>query len=178
MSRLSLTLVACLILCSNAWTADLTRIERFIAKEPLYKTKAPEYCLLVFGPEAKTRVWLVRDGDTLYVDRNGNGDLTEPGEWTKQGRASDGTHGFQIDELSLPDDPFPQNSSGLWVYRNTQPMGFRITINQKTWSGRLEEFADRPSLGCILQRRRPQRVPRTGRSTRREGSRCVFATYC
>ncbi len=24
--------------------------------------------------------WLVRDGDTLYVDRNGNGDLTEPGE--------------------------------------------------------------------------------------------------
>jgi hypothetical protein len=34
----------------------------------------------VFGPEAKTRVWLVLDGDTLYVDRNGNSDLTEPGE--------------------------------------------------------------------------------------------------
>jgi hypothetical protein len=28
------------------------------------------------GPQAKTRVWLVLDGDTLYVDRNGNGDLT------------------------------------------------------------------------------------------------------
>ncbi len=26
------------------------------------------------------RVWLVLDGDALYVDRNGNGDLTEPGE--------------------------------------------------------------------------------------------------
>src|SRR5262249_19705371 len=35
---------------------------------------------LVFGPEAADRVWLVVDGDTLYVDRNGNGDLTEPGE--------------------------------------------------------------------------------------------------
>ena len=33
-------------------------------------------------PEAQTRVWIVQDGDTLYVDRNGNGDLTEPGEVT------------------------------------------------------------------------------------------------
>jgi len=49
-------------------------------KEPRYQTATPEYCLLVFGPEATTRVWVVRDGDTLYVDRNGNGDLTEPGE--------------------------------------------------------------------------------------------------
>jgi hypothetical protein len=59
---------------------DLGKLERSIAREPAYRTKAPRYCLLVFGPEAKTRVWLVRDGDTLYVDRNGNGDLTEPGE--------------------------------------------------------------------------------------------------
>jgi hypothetical protein len=36
--------------------------------------------LLVFGPEAKTKVWLVIDGDTLYVDRNGNGDITEKDE--------------------------------------------------------------------------------------------------
>jgi hypothetical protein len=35
---------------------------------------------LVFGPEAKTRIWLVRDNDVLYVDRNGNGDITEAGE--------------------------------------------------------------------------------------------------
>ena len=40
----------------------------------------PQYCLLAFGPEAKVRVWLVVDGDVLYVDRNGNGDLTEPGK--------------------------------------------------------------------------------------------------
>src|SRR5262249_40372288 len=35
---------------------------------------------LVFGAEAKTRVWLVLDGDTLYVDRNANGDLREENE--------------------------------------------------------------------------------------------------
>jgi hypothetical protein len=79
-SRSSLTLLACLFGYANAGAADLTKIERSIAKEPGYQSGTPEYCLLVFGPEAKTRVWLVRDGDTLYVDRNGNGDLTEPGE--------------------------------------------------------------------------------------------------
>lgn len=63
---------------NSANAADLTKIDRTIAREPAYKTK-PKYCLLVFGPEAKHRVWLVLDGDTLYLDRNGNGDLTEPG---------------------------------------------------------------------------------------------------
>ncbi len=58
---------------------DLSKIDRSIAKEPAYQCK-PKYCLLIFGPEAKTRVWLVLDGDTLYVDRNGNGDLTEKGK--------------------------------------------------------------------------------------------------
>jgi hypothetical protein len=60
--------------------ADLTRIDRTIAKEPAYQSKSPSYGLLVFGPEAKSRTWVVLDGDVLYVDRNCNGDLTEDGE--------------------------------------------------------------------------------------------------
>src|SRR5262245_32217921 len=67
-------------LAANAPAADLTKIERRIAKEPAYQTKSPRYCLLVFGEDAASRVWLVLDGDTLYVDRNGNGDLTEKDE--------------------------------------------------------------------------------------------------
>jgi hypothetical protein len=59
--------------------ADLSKVDRTIKKEPAYKGK-PRYCLLAFGPEAKTRVWVVLDGTDLYVDRNGNGDLTDPGE--------------------------------------------------------------------------------------------------
>src|SRR5262249_40201765 len=62
--------------------ADLTKVDRTIKKEPAYQTK-PTYCLLVFGPKARDRVWLVLDGDILYVDRNGNGDLTEEGESIK-----------------------------------------------------------------------------------------------
>jgi hypothetical protein len=59
--------------------ADLTKIERTIAREPAYAAR-PYYALLAFGPEAARRVWLVLDGEVLYVDRNGNGDLTEAGE--------------------------------------------------------------------------------------------------
>ena len=55
------------------------RPDRRLTKEPAYQ-RTPRYYLLVFGAEAKTSVWLVFDGTTLYVDRNGNGDLTEPGE--------------------------------------------------------------------------------------------------
>jgi hypothetical protein len=58
---------------------DLTKIDRAIAKEPKYTTE-PRYALLVFGPTAEKRVWLVLDGEVLYVDRNGNGDLTEVDE--------------------------------------------------------------------------------------------------
>ncbi len=70
--------VALLCLSDPARAVDLHKIERKIAREPAYQS-TPRYCLLVFGPEARTRIWLVIDEQTLYVDRNGNGDLTEPG---------------------------------------------------------------------------------------------------
>lgn len=77
--------VACWVMASPAFVsaADLRKIERTFAMEPPYQTKAPQYGLLVFGPNADQRVWLVLDGDTLYVDTNGNGDLTEPGKKVK-----------------------------------------------------------------------------------------------
>ena len=56
----------------------LTDIDRTLKKEPKY-AGSPLYLLLAFGPEAKSRVWVVLDGTALYVDRNGNGDLTDDG---------------------------------------------------------------------------------------------------
>jgi hypothetical protein len=61
---------------ARAPASDLARIDRHLAREPAYKN-TPQYCLLVFGQEARFQVWMVIDGETLYVDRNGNGDLTE-----------------------------------------------------------------------------------------------------
>ena len=80
MSTCRFSLAAALLFCAPlAQAADLLKVERKIAREPAYQSKAPKYCLLVFGPEAKTRVWLVQDGDVLYVDKNANGDLTDKG---------------------------------------------------------------------------------------------------
>ena len=41
-----------------ALAVDLAKIDRTIRKEPAYQSKSPQYCLLVFGPKAETRVWL------------------------------------------------------------------------------------------------------------------------
>lgn len=70
----------CLALAlGRASAADLGKVERATTKEPAYAAK-PLYCLLVFGPEAKERVWLVIAGDVAHIDRNGDGDLTAAGE--------------------------------------------------------------------------------------------------
>jgi hypothetical protein len=74
-----LTLTALALGAAPVPGVDLTGIDRKIAREPAYQSK-PRYCLLVCGPEAGVRIWLVLDGDVLYVDHNGNGDLTEKGK--------------------------------------------------------------------------------------------------
>ncbi|MGV3720200.1 MAG: hypothetical protein ACO1SX_04750, partial [Actinomycetota bacterium] len=65
---------------AQAPEVNLGAIPRMIAKEPTYQTPKQQYCLLVLGAAAKSRVWLVLDGPALYVDRNRNGVLTDPGE--------------------------------------------------------------------------------------------------
>jgi len=81
---------------------DLRRIPRSIERQPEYRTKQVRYALLVFGAEARTRVWLAIDGDTLYVDRNGNGDLTDTGERIaaeKNDAAEKDTYSFRVGEI-------------------------------------------------------------------------------
>src|SRR5690348_5507153 len=91
---------ALLLAPTPAGAANLGKIERSIKKEARYKGK-PKYCLLVFGPEARTKVWLVHDGDTLYVDRNANGDLTEPGEKVRAEKegAAEGNYTFKVGDI-------------------------------------------------------------------------------
>jgi hypothetical protein len=90
----------CLLLALGAPAsgADLASLDRAICKEPAYQSKEPLYCLLVFGPEARTRAWLVLDDKAIYLDRNGNGDLTEEGE--------------RLGELRIIPRPEPNNPTG------------------------------------------------------------------
>jgi hypothetical protein len=82
-----------------ARAADLDKLDRSIAKEPAYQTKSQRYCLLVFGPEAKSRVWLVQDGDVLYVDRDGSGDLTAKDKRVEAKRKDKNFCTFEVGDL-------------------------------------------------------------------------------
>jgi hypothetical protein len=98
MKRWALALGLALALALPATAADLNRLRRPPAREPAYRGQ-PRYCLLVFGPEAQTRVWLVQDGDVLYVDRNANGDLTEQTERVTLPQGSKGYRVFEAGDI-------------------------------------------------------------------------------
>ena len=54
----------------------LRKVAAKLTKEVEYR-HAPMYSLLVFGADAEHQHWLVVDGNILYIDRNGNGDITD-----------------------------------------------------------------------------------------------------
>lgn len=89
------------IVGSTANAVDLTKVPRTIGDEPEYQTK-PKYGLLVFGPGAARTMWLVHDGDTLYADLDGDGNLTDPAERFaahEDSNADDGTYVFEVGEV-------------------------------------------------------------------------------
>jgi len=67
-------------LASLLWAGDLSTIERKIKTTPKFTAAQQFYALVVLGPEWNKRVWFVVDGDDVYIDRNGNGDLTDADE--------------------------------------------------------------------------------------------------
>lgn len=101
--RIFVTPAILVLMLATVGTAAPPDDEHLLVKEPAYQSGAPKYCLLTFGPAADTGVWLVHDGDTLYVDRNGNGDLTDPGESVaaddKQSTPQDGQFAFVVGDL-------------------------------------------------------------------------------
>ena len=103
--------------------ADLAKIDRTIAREPKYESKTPRYSLLVFGPEAKERVWLVLDGESLFVDRNANGDLTEDGERLGVKTPNQDPAQFEPTELTLngKQHKFMFHLFGWFEYRKGKP---------------------------------------------------------
>ncbi len=127
MWRLTWLTAAILMVGAAAYAAeqitDLTGINRTIQKEPIYRD-TPRYALLAFGADAAQRAWLVIDGDNVaWIDRNGNGDLTDDGERVERDRsASDrirpadssslaALHVFPIGEVAGATLSFH-----LWVY--------------------------------------------------------------
>jgi hypothetical protein len=162
--------------------ADLTKIDRTLRKEPAYKN-SPKYCLLVFGPQADFRVWLVQDGDVLYVDRNGNGDLTDKDEMVKAkdipsktfrqfegGNLSDGklTHtGLTVTRRTVTDTYV--DDAREWKRVNAQKHGpwiWSVGVQAERPAGdtrklprRIGYIVNGDQNGCLLFADRPQDAP-------------------
>ncbi|MFO0964889.1 MAG: hypothetical protein U0793_04770 [Gemmataceae bacterium] len=130
-------------------SVDLAKIDRSIRKEPAYAGK-PKYCLFVFGPEAATRVWVVLDGAHVYVDRNGDGDLTDPGEKLSRGSGP----GFMIGDIRERDGKTLHRSWSI----NLSGDAFRSTVITARLGRQLvapqeqekPRFADRPEEAPII----------------------------
>jgi hypothetical protein len=100
-----------------------------IRKEPAYRARV-QYCLLLLGREAKTRLWLASDGVTMYVDVNGNGDLTEPGEavpfkpeafaayFGSPLRGHDGDRDYPNLHIAVRQRDWEKNTGGYWAIRS------------------------------------------------------------
>lgn len=136
----------------EAAKGPLATVQRKIGKEPKYETK-PKYALLLLGANAEAKVWLVEDGRRLYVDRNGNGDLTddgppvEPSNERKLG-ASRWDFDYLIGELK-PGDGSRHTDFRLarWNYDKPQDgYGMSLTLNGKTpmYAGWTAFWADSP----------------------------------
>lgn len=145
----------------QACAADLSLIKRYIRKEPAYQ-EAPKYCLMVFGKEADTRIWLVLDGKTLYVDVNGNRDLTEAvKKWTNER----GTF-FRIPQIVENDGSVHKdlqvNSFGNGTF--TLRIGHQEHRQQYAGIGRMDKptWGDKPDNAPIIHFNGPMTLERYG----------------
>jgi len=160
-SRLLLLVLFAMTLFADAplRAADLAVIERTIGRQPAYRTE-PRYCLLLFGAEAKIRVWIVEDGRTLYVDRNANGDLTDDGPPLKPtevrdlGSLSGGPprwdYDYVLDEIK-PDTGPAQTKFRLarWNYGEKEDSyGLSVTLHDSERP--LEKTRSDPSAGSAV----------------------------
>jgi hypothetical protein len=143
--RIAWTGLACIFLTSVVGRASdgpvLQNVDRVIPKEPKYVGKRPLYGLLVFGPTAQKRIWIVLDQskpgaalyDVLYVDLNANGDLTEQTE-RFVGNAEGNDIRFRLPDLN---DPVTGAVHTRFTARVSSPPAPTIMLSL-TWKGRLK----------------------------------------
>ena len=139
-------------------------MDRTIAREPKYLAN-PLYGLIVFDIETKARVWFVLDKsstdkkehDVLYLDRNGNGDLTESGERyvtpvNEGGTVVHETGPIKINESGPEHTEFKLYAS--MVQRGISPF-FRVKLGGKDemWGG-FSRPGERSGLGST-----PEKAP-------------------
>jgi hypothetical protein len=141
-----------LLALNQAGAAGPPGAARALRKEPAYKA-TPTYGLLLLGRTAETAVWVVRDHDTLYVDRNANGDLTERGEAFLPAR-EDGSVTFRVERLWVPG--VPRQHTNLEV---TVQLPSKKRRRRESWTVRLDVEGRYQQRGNLTPAQAPGRAP-------------------
>jgi hypothetical protein len=105
--------------------ADLSKIDRTLKDEPKYTSKAPTYCLLVFGEQAKTLVWLVHDGDVVHVLDSPDGKAAK--KWRQVKRPQYGP--FAIGDLF--DEDGKKRYKNLRYFPQHRRFRFMVNVDSK-----------------------------------------------
>lgn len=120
---------------ARASTNVVSYIDRAIVKEPTYQS-TPKYSLITFGKSGGARVWMVEDGNRLFVDKNGNGDLTDDGPPIQPGNvrhldASRWDFEYSLDAITPPDGS--RHTSFIlrrWNYNDKEDSyGLSLSVN-------------------------------------------------
>jgi hypothetical protein len=149
-----------------AEVVDLNKLDRRLAKEPSYNAGEPLYGLVVFGHQAKTRVWMVLDKsnadqdvfDVLYADLNGNGDLTDASERFTDENATASASRFSLPDFTDPASGITHTEFNFRATRGARPT-FMITIK---WRGELQfggGYAEVADDGYMSFAASPQEAP-------------------
>jgi hypothetical protein len=85
----------------------------------------PEYCWLVFGPEAKIRILLRLQGNKAYIDRDGKGEFIG-----REKTVFDGQQYFGVDDLRIAD---PDNQATYTITQISRsdaphPRGVSVSV--------------------------------------------------
>jgi hypothetical protein len=141
----------------------LNGVQRTILKEPKY-VSSPRYALLAFGPKAESKVWMVEDGKTLYVDKNANSDLTDDGPpivpldvrqvGSLPGGRSRWDFHYVLDKISTPDgSQQTEFRLGRWNYgSNDDGYGLSLNVNGRTqmYAGWRSFWATSPGAAPVI----------------------------
>lgn len=106
-----------------AQAVDYDAIDRTLEREPDYQSDNLRYALLLFGPDAEVRVWIVVDEETVYLDRNADGDLTADDERFSELDACKNI------EISGPDDKTGYVITSIGEYHSDKPPGLHLMVN-------------------------------------------------
>jgi hypothetical protein len=125
-----------------------------LLKEPGYRA-TPGYLLLHFGREAEQRMWMVLDGDTLYVDRNGNGDLTDADERIERDPDDRNAMVFGVTQLCLKPDEKAECTLFVTVDAKDPRLLSEVSLRAPGWSKRHTQTTQ----GRIPLAQRPKDAP-------------------